>query len=214
MLWYLSKAKLMALKSAPKWYEIPKNVEVTLKEPFLGAVQAKLTQKADEKREVAAALSQVKAIASVQLREFHELDSVPPLARFTGEAMRVVNREGYWLATWRDKTGLILGGATANGIGTDLESSKASLLSPSLDPVEALQSAFGQGQTGPDIPRVLSHIYATICSRSAGAQHLPTVSGVCTIAAIYSVDATVISNSLTPGLTRLVVGSPVYVEQE
>jgi hypothetical protein len=138
-------------------------------------------------------------------------DSRPTLFTFAGPAGRLMVDGIFWVALVKPPVALLLVGSGHQAIGAMPEANGA--ISPSADPVGALSAAF-HGDADATLFTRLQYAWETVAERSGLTEGvLPNVYGFAFFAGSFRSPPKANDADATPSIERLVLGSPVYVEQ-
>ena len=219
--WYVSDEKLDALYGAlQSWVKLKDSIDVKVKVPWTGL---ELQSKKDATKEQIKRVSAVRKLIEQQdgIADYENLSKTecPTFVRFSGVGFRLIAEDRFWLATEQAGTALLLAGSAANAIGQYQGSHERP--SPSADPIGAVDAAFGEysgaqlkHEDSNKLPFRLSYIWQHIVrSREDGSLSLPTVQGIAVIAGQYRVHEAQLRRVGRQNVDRLIVGSPVWVEQ-
>jgi hypothetical protein len=213
--WYVSANKVEALdrSTGHSFLEWVKEITVRLKTPFLEA-DVPLQTHADAVSHLGRVTRKIEE--ELDPPEYATLDGteIPPrFFRFSGRAAHSVDTEAFWLAAASPPNALLLAGSAANvlhaGGGTPAQ------ISPTADPIGAVKRAF-QETAGGDrgavtTPQACSYIWDEVSKTTAGMLTVPQVRGLAVFAAIMAVPPSGSASEL--GIERLVLGTPLFVEQ-
>src|SRR5260370_6282387 len=137
--WYISKAKIDMLKDQKPGFLSGISAKLDFKLPFIsgslsGTEKSKLI---DDLRRVVRSLE-----AEGKIKSFDEIGTgeAPVVIRFEGPAVRHLQDDVFWFATYGSRTALLLAGSAGFAIGR-APASKSSI-SPSAAPVSAIKAAF------------------------------------------------------------------------
>jgi hypothetical protein len=135
---------------------------------------------------------------------------------FQGRAARLIQDGQFWLATLVGETAILLAGSAAHCIGSSNPTSNA--ISPSADPLGSIESFLNPDSAGGERANNLSYIWATVARESTerlGAfEALPYAKGIAIFAGSAKSDFTLMKDSGYEGpIDRIVIGSPIFVEQ-
>lgn len=208
--WYISKAKLELLKEPGFLDGISVKLGfhlAGLSGEVSGTDPASLTK---ELKHTIKGLSE----SGQTFKDFNELgdDEAAVMVRFEGNAVRHVTGEEYWLAMEGKRTALLLAGSVVHAIGHPSRSPKK--ISPSVDPVNAFLRAFEKRAKSNTLSGSLSNAWREIMGddlSSKGA--LPAVKGLAVFARSVPTDKRQMELADRENIERLVVGSPVYIQQ-
>ncbi len=209
--WYISKAKLDLLKDASPGFFAGITAKLEFKLPF---VSGSLSGTADSSL-IRDLKSVIKALHSEQtIKHYHELsdDEAPVMVQFEGPAVRRVEGEEFWLAMEHNDTALLLAGSAGYAIGYPVKTE--SHTSPTIDPVGAFLAAFekdvSSGSPSASLSYAWQHIMGDALS-SGGA--LPKVAGLAVFARSVAADKQEMKRVGRGRIRRLVIGTPLYVQQ-
>jgi hypothetical protein len=209
--WYISKAKLDLLKDQSPGVMHAIKVQLSLKIPF---VSGSLSGTAPSRlvKDLQRIIKRLKA--GHEIKSFADLGETesPTVISFEGNAARQISDDVFWLAMERGKSGLLLAGSAAFAIGAPPKAEH--LLSPSADPVGAVKAAFKKDHEPPNSPLSarLSYAWQALMSESLEGA-LPRVSGLAVFARTVKSERSQIRRIGKGNVRRIVVGSPIYVEQ-
>ncbi|MFE9658912.1 DUF7019 family protein [Streptomyces sp. NPDC005955] len=138
---------------------------------------------------------------------------LPPFFLFDTPAARLVEERGFWVAGHVGGAALVLVGAARHATGAF---SSPSALSPSVDPLRAItEKAEGDSaRVGADLGGASSYAWQAIM-RTNGQNKipLPTVRGIAVTVAVVEAQRQQIRRAGIPGIQRLVIGTPLHIEQ-
>jgi hypothetical protein len=135
---------------------------------------------------------------------------------FHGPTARLIQNGQFWVATFDGETAILLGGSAAHCIGGSNPTSNA--ISPSADPLGSIESLLSHGSTGEQLVNNLSYIWAMVAresmARLGGLSALPYAKGIAISAGSAKSEPAQIRKSGYEGqIDRIIVGSPIFVEQ-
>ena len=148
-----------------------------------------------------------------------KMDSPPVLFTFRGSAARQVEDDQFWLAMECGKTALLLGGSASNVIGS---SSAGAKISPSIDPVGAIQFLLEKREEPRDIENDdqvspsfdLSYLWQALMTPSLkSSMVLPFVEGIAVFSTRLPTHPEQLKRIKRSELTTMLVGTPLYVRQ-
>jgi hypothetical protein len=215
--WYVSHTKVDALRQAygSSGFHRLKNVSFKLKVPFAEAGAAlNLGQSLyqDVERIAGNLMSSPDTASFPHLSE----DRPIPFFSFAGPARRSVDAGAYWIALFTGTTALLLAGSVSNAIGAPPKGSQDAI-SPSVDPIRAVQLAFAEERSPEESESVssqCSYIWQTIVNPvRANWQALPRVDGIAVYGGMFPVDMAQFGDGGFSVINKIVIGSPVYVCQ-
>lgn len=130
--------------------------------------------------------------------------------RFEGRAARATSGGTYFVAHVADRTALLLTGSSGNVIGDrPVETIE---VSPSAHPVQA-GVEYG-GENAESAGKALSYTWQLVYRRPGGPRAvLPTARGLAVFAGAYPAAKSQLRRGGVTTAVRLVVGSPIYLEQ-
>ncbi len=217
--WYISKAKLDMLKEQKPGFLNGISANVSFKLPFVtgslsGAERPRLV---DDLRRVVKSLK-----SQPDIKSFDDLGpgETPLLVQFQGPALRHVQDEVFWLASYGNHAALLLAGSAGFAIGGAAASGRS--LSPSADPVSAIKAAFAQddpagggfGGVGIGLSGRLSYAWQELIRAADEASGpLPKAGGIAFFARSVVADKSQMQRVGKAHLETLVIGTPLYVEQ-
>src|SRR5262249_3031687 len=191
------------------------SAQVSFKLPFIsGSLSGtERSRVVDDLRRVVRSLE---SEASIKL--FDEIGSqeTPAFVRFQGPAVRHVQDDVFWLATYANRAALLLAGSVGFAIGGT--PALGSSLSPSADPVSAIKAAFAEdGQTGgvgAGLSARLSYAWQELMRAGDEASGpLPNAGGIAFFARTVVTDKAQMQRAGKGHIETLVIGTPLYVEQ-
>lgn len=210
--WYISKAKLDLLKDESPGFFARITAKLEFKLPF---VSGSLFGTADSSL-IRDLKSVIKALHSEQtIKHYHELsdDEAPVMVQFEGPAVRHVEGEEFWIAMEHNDTALLLAGSAGYAIGYPVKT-ESRIFSASVDPVGAFLAAFEKDVSSGSLSSSLSYAWQDIMQdalSSGGA--LPKVAGLAVFARSLAADKQVMKRVGRGRIRRLVIGTPLYVQQ-
>lgn len=149
------------------------------------------------------------------VRSVAEIGAEPPvLFRYEGRSARIVLVDTFWVAAVDGSSAVLLTGSAGNAIGaTPVDASK---ISSSVNPMWAVEELI-KGTDNEWSAANLSDAWATIFrdgTRLLGAEALPRTQGIAVYAGWQpAVEENVARSGWTEPIERVVVGSPIFVEQ-
>lgn len=214
--WYISKAKLDLLKDQSPGFLSGITAQLSFKLPFVsGSVSG-----TDQPRLVKDLQRVIKRLkADCEIKPYGELGETesPIVMAFEGNAARQISSDVFWLAMEQGDTGLLLAGSAGFAIGASVKPDRA--LSPSADPVGAVKAAFMNddelnSSTGARMPlsSSLSYAWQGLMSESLEGS-LPRVSGLAIFARTVRSEKSQVHRIGKDSIRRIVVGTPIYVQQ-
>ena len=140
----------------------------------------------------------------------------PPLFSFNGPAGHLDEDGVFWVAGIDDNVGFILAGSSENTIATPAAPA-GHMLSPSADPIGTIKSFFAS-KGAPEHSSMIAYVWQTVLATTndaGGVEAAPWISGVAVYAGRISLEEapSPTAASSQPGVTDLLVGSPLWVEQ-
>ena len=133
-----------------------------------------------------------------------------PVFSFEGRATRAVQGDVYLLALARAETALILVGSRWHILGEVRE--VPGMPGSSLDPIGAVLGAFAQAEPDADLLNGLSFAWQQVMRQSVPGAVMPKIHGMALFGGSFPVNRRQ-SRRANADVTRIVVGSPIYVEQ-
>ena len=149
------------------------------------------------------------------VRSVAEIGAEPPvLFRYEGRSARIVVGDTFWVAAVDGSSAVLLTGWAGNAIGaTPVDASK---ISSSVNPMWAVEE-LTRGAEDEGAAERLSDSWATLFRDGRGllgAEALPRSQGIAVYAGwLPAVEENVARSGWTEPLERVVVGSPIFVEQ-
>jgi hypothetical protein len=210
--WYISKAKLDTLKKSLKKKFLSEKLSLTLKTPFIEAGASAQVNNESLMQDLEKVIKTISLKMSPPMfPEF--LGAEPPsIFFFRGKAVRMISEGKYWLALENKTTALLLAGSSSHAIGAHSESSTG--LSPTLDPVGAVYNAFRKLGETPKLAESLSYAWQEIMRPFVESEGtLPIVQGHAIFAATFEVHKPQMRRIGRDYLRRIVIGSPIYIQQ-
>ncbi len=212
MFWYISKNKidlLGVMLTAP--HPLLSSLAIKLKVPW---VEAETKWDKSEPSSIATIPKLADAINQrYNIKPYEQLgpgDS-PNLVLFKGAATRVVQKSKFWVAMYERTSALLLAGSSSNVTGG--LSTEKNVISPSVNPVEAIENAFRGVDDKQTLPRVLSFAWQSIWRSQSDAITLPQVWGLAVFAGHFPTVKAEVRRAGKRELTEMIVGSPVFVQQ-
>jgi len=214
--WYISKAKLDLLKQATPRLLEGLSVNLEFKLPFVSGHLAGTDQPTlirDLERVVK------KLESKGEIKSYSELGEgeAPVMVRFEGPAVRAVDSLTFWVATRSAESTLLLAGSAGYAIGQPPGGTGANI-SPSADPLGAVQAAFKRGSEEPSSPGMslssrLGYVWEEVMrdSLQSGAT-LPKAEGIAIFASSIPLPSG-LQLAGCEGIRQMVVGTPLYVRQ-
>jgi hypothetical protein len=207
MYWYVSRAKVEALAQARRKPIALKGFGLKLKSPVF-EVSADMALDDRVNRDLRWVREHFDDDPEVPA--FDALPAAPgPIFSFDGAAARLVADDVYLLALSRGETALVLAGSRWHVLG---ESRETGSLGGSLDPVGAVLRSFVSRDLDDVSLSSLSYAWQGVMRQAVPGAVLPRVGGLALFGGSFPVDRRQ-SRRADPAVTRIVVGSPVYVEQ-
>lgn len=212
MFWYISKNKVdlldeMLTASLP----LLSSLAIKLKVPW---VKAETKWNKSEPSSIAKIPKLAIAVNQrYNVKPYERLgpEESPTLVLFKGTATRVIQKSKFWVAMHEGSSALLLAGSSSNVMaGLDAENDA---ISPSVNPIEAIENAFRGVDDESTLPRVLSLAWQSIWRTQTGASALPQVWGLGVFAGRFPTNKAEMRRAGKRGLTELVVGSPVFIQQ-
>jgi hypothetical protein len=218
--WYISKAKLDLLRDQAPGFLNGISAKVSFKFPFVGG-----SLSGTEKSKLVDDLKRViSRIESKSVKDYAELNDqeAPVFFRFEGAAASHVIDEVYWLAMAGGDTALLLAGSATYVIGAPRGSEVT--LSPSVDPIGAVRAVFEKGAGASDpqqfggtsapLSTSLSYAWQELMrDQYESGQVLPRAAGLAIFGTTIRADAGQMRRVGRETLSRIVVGTPIYVKQ-
>lgn len=215
--WYISKAKLDLLKDQSPGFLPGITAQLSFKLPFVsGSLSG--TEPSRLVEDLQRVIKRLKA--DHEIKSFADLDDTasPIVMAFDGNAARQISDDVFWLAMEQGDSGLLLAGSAAFAIGAAAKPEH--FLSPSADPVGAVKAAFQKddeqpnvlGGVGLPLSARLSYAWQELMSESLEGA-LPRVSGLAIFARTVKAEKAQARQIGKGNIERIVVGTPIYVEQ-
>jgi hypothetical protein len=213
--WYISRAKIEYLReslelSQRRWL---KDLSIKLKSPFAEASAALNLDSSflQQTERIAERLSNDPKTAVFP--NFSQC-YLTPFFSFTGHAQRSVDSGAYWIALLEGETALLLAGSISNALGAPPEKSA---ISPSVDPLGAVNLAFAEARTpeeGATVGSRCGYVWQALVEPVwRDWRALPIVEGIAVYGGLFSGDIACLDDDKPEKISRIVVGSPVYVRQ-
>jgi hypothetical protein len=212
MFWYISKNKidlLSEMHTAPS--PLPSSLAVRLKVPW---VEAETKWDKSETSSIATIPKLADAINKrYNVRPYSQLDTgeAPTMILFKGTATRVIQKSKFWVAMHDGCYGLLMAGSSSNVLGGLSAASDA--ISPSVNPIEAIENAFRGNNDESTLPRVLSFAWQSIWRSQGNAAVLPTVWGLAVFAGRFPTVKAEVRRAGRSELTEMIVVSPIFIQQ-
>lgn len=216
--WYISRQKVDALRQAyaSSGFDWLKNVSLKLKSPF-GEASADVSLKRSLYQDVER--TAVHLLKAPETRSFPNLsdEAQATFFYFAGRARRCVDAGSYWIALFADTTALLLAGSVSNAIGAP-EKISQNAISPSVDPIRAVQLAFAEKRLPEENQTVsssCSYLWQTISNPvRANWQTLPEVEGIAVYGGTFQASKPQFDDGSFSTIDKIVIGSPIYVRQK
>lgn len=217
MYWYISRTKVESLAQATRRSGPLRSLGLKVKSPVLevsGDVALDDDRLVQDLRRVRKGLN-----ADPGVKPFDDLDGdAGPIFAFEGRAARAFDGDGYLVAIAGRRTALILAGSRWHVLGQERDQGVS--IGGSADPIVTAVHAFGVSTFDDGrvfeaefIADILSQTWSMVMARNGHpGVVLPRVSGMALFAALYLVTHPGI-RGVDSAITRLIVGSPVYIEQ-
>lgn len=210
MYWYVSKSKVQTLIQAGPWDRAklrklklgPFEIEGEMGDwSALSAQAEKICSDIDERDEMT---SPDRLCSGVRV----------PFFRFSGEAARCLDHSAFWVALEDRGVAVLLVGSQSHLAGT-LRGTGGKPPSPSADPIGSAREAFDRperysGRLSGNLSYVWQHVFA---SGGGGAGVLPRVEGAALFAGLFETDPFQMERAGCARLSKLVLGSPIYIRQ-
>jgi hypothetical protein len=210
--WYISEAKLASLQATRPGFLSGVSAEVAFKFPFLegklsGSKQASTITNLEKLVKRFRTEEKISAFDDVKPTE------LPKMVWFSGPAGRLIDDDAFWLAMKGDRNALLLAGSAGYAIGKP--PSTSAHISPSVDPVNALRAAFGQGPDVPFLPLAtrLTYAWQEIAKENLIGAGVPSVEGLAFVARTVVPDLEQLKAVGCEKLSLLLIGTPLYVKQ-
>ena len=210
MYWYVSRTKVEALAQAKRGRGPLRSVGLKIKAPVLLEASAELAFDEDLRRDLQRVRKRLDRDPDV--RAFDALDDDPgPVFSFQGRAARALAEDAYLLALASGATALILVGSRWHVLGEvrDVPGIPGSSMG---DPVGAVVGAFANPEPGSDLLSGLSYAWQAVMRQGIPGAVVPKIHGLALFGGSFPVDRRH-TRRADGNVTRLVVGSPIYVEQ-
>lgn len=212
MFWYISKNKVDLLRemlTAP--LPLLSSLAIKLKVPW---VEAETKWDMSEPSSIATIPNLADAInLRYNIKPYEQLGpgESPTLVLFKGAATRVIQKSKFWVAMHEGTSSLLLAGSSSNVIG-GLDAEK-DVISPSVNPIEAIENAFRGVDDESTLPKVLSFAWQSIWRTQSDATALPLVWGLAVFAGRFPANKAEMRRAGKRDITEMIVGSPVFIQQ-
>ena len=215
--WYISKAKLDLLVDQAPGFLTGIKATMSFKFPLLSG-----TLEGTEPARLAKDLQRVskRLYADPQTRPFSQLagGESPAIISFEGPTVRHIDDGVFWLAMQDGHTGLILAGSAGYAIGAPPQSDIT--ISPSADPVGAIESAFAdtppaadpQSDAALSLSWRIGYAWKELMS-DAALGTLPQTRGLAVFGRTIPLAQPPAGQPAPGNVQRIVVASPIFVEQ-
>jgi hypothetical protein len=210
MYWYVSRTKVEALAHAKRGRGPLRSVGLKVKAPVLVEASAELAFDEDLRRDLQRVRKRLDRDPDV--RPFDALGEDPgPVFSFEGRAARALAHNAYLLAFASGATALILVGSRWHVMGEvrDVPGVTGSSMG---DPLGAILEAFTDTAPDADSLSGLSFAWQAIMREAIPGAVIPKVHGLALFGGSFPVDRRH-TRRADGNVTRIVVGSPIYVEQ-